>query len=99
MGRYDESTRDALANAFERDGFVLLRDHFPRATIEAWRDAFAPLLEPHVDAVAGGAGCVGHNGLTPFKDGVKQAGFADVGTANYGNDWHFFATHCLYYNR
>ena len=44
MGKYDESTRDAFAEAFERDGFVLLRDHFPRATLEAWSDAFAPLL-------------------------------------------------------
>ncbi|KXU92467.1 phytanoyl-CoA dioxygenase [Caballeronia megalochromosomata] len=50
MAKYDESTRDALAEAFERDGFVLLRDHFPRATLDAWRDAFAPLLQPHVDA-------------------------------------------------
>ncbi len=40
MARYAESTRDALADAFNRDGFVLLRNHFPRATIEGWRDAF-----------------------------------------------------------
>ena len=50
MGKYEESARDALAGAFEADGFVMLRDHFPRATLEAWRDAFAPLLQPHVDA-------------------------------------------------
>lgn len=50
MSKYDESTRDALAEAFERDGFVLLRDHFPRAVIEAWRAAFEPLLKPHVEA-------------------------------------------------
>ncbi|MDR5740767.1 phytanoyl-CoA dioxygenase family protein [Caballeronia sp. LZ019] len=50
MGRYDESTRDALARAFEQDGFVLLRDHFDRAKLEAWRDAFAPLFAPHVES-------------------------------------------------
>ncbi|SAK43578.1 Kanamycin B dioxygenase [Caballeronia pedi] len=55
MGRYDEGTRDALAEAFERDGFVLLRGHFPRATLEAWRDAFAPLLQAHVDAARASA--------------------------------------------
>ncbi|SAK44112.1 Kanamycin B dioxygenase [Caballeronia hypogeia] len=54
MGKYDEGARDALAEAFERDGFVLLREHFPRAKIEAWRDAFAPLLAPHVEADASG---------------------------------------------
>jgi ectoine hydroxylase-related dioxygenase (phytanoyl-CoA dioxygenase family) len=54
MARYDESTRDALADAFNRDGFVLLRNHFPRATIEGWRDAFAPLLAPHVESDANG---------------------------------------------
>src|SRR4051812_14651356 len=54
MGRYDESMRDALAEAFKRDGFLLLHDHLPRATIQAWRDAFLPLLQPHIDADANG---------------------------------------------
>jgi ectoine hydroxylase-related dioxygenase (phytanoyl-CoA dioxygenase family) len=54
MAKYDESTRDALAEAFNRDGFVMLRDHFPLATIEAWRAAFSPLLAPHVEANGNG---------------------------------------------
>ena len=58
MARYDEHARDALAQDFERDGFVLLPDHFPRATLQAWHAAFAPLLAPHVDAArtAGNSG-------------------------------------------
>jgi ectoine hydroxylase-related dioxygenase (phytanoyl-CoA dioxygenase family) len=54
MGRYDESTRDALAASFERDGFVVLREHFPRARMQAWREAFEPLLAPHVAQDANG---------------------------------------------
>jgi ectoine hydroxylase-related dioxygenase (phytanoyl-CoA dioxygenase family) len=50
MARYDERTRDALAQEFERDGFVLLPRHFQAATLQAWRAAFAPLLELHVQA-------------------------------------------------
>lgn len=61
MARYDEQARDALAQDFERDGFVLLPDHFPRATLQAWRAEFAPLLEPHVDA-AREAGKSGNRG-------------------------------------
>jgi ectoine hydroxylase-related dioxygenase (phytanoyl-CoA dioxygenase family) len=54
MGRYDESTRDALAATFERDGFVMLRGHFPRALMEQWRDALMPLFAPHAQADANG---------------------------------------------
>jgi ectoine hydroxylase-related dioxygenase (phytanoyl-CoA dioxygenase family) len=61
MARYDESARDALAAAFERDGFVLLPEHFPRATLEAWRAAFEPLFAPHVVA-AGAQGASGNRG-------------------------------------
>jgi ectoine hydroxylase-related dioxygenase (phytanoyl-CoA dioxygenase family) len=50
MARYDESARDALARDFERDGLVLLPGHFPRATLQAWRRAFEPLLAPHLRA-------------------------------------------------
>jgi ectoine hydroxylase-related dioxygenase (phytanoyl-CoA dioxygenase family) len=58
MARYDEHARDALAKDFDRDGFVLLRDHFPRATLQAWRLAFEPLFAPHADAARekGGSG-------------------------------------------
>jgi ectoine hydroxylase-related dioxygenase (phytanoyl-CoA dioxygenase family) len=58
MARYDERARDALAEDFDRDGFVLLPGHFPRTTLEAWRAAFAPLFEPHEAAAReqGGSG-------------------------------------------
>jgi ectoine hydroxylase-related dioxygenase (phytanoyl-CoA dioxygenase family) len=69
MGRYDENTRDALAQDFERDGFVLLREHFPREKIEAWRAAFEPLLEPHIQASASGNRGPGRYYITlPFED-------------------------------
>lgn len=58
MARYDESARDAFAHDFNRDGFVLLPGHFSRATLDAWRALFAPLLASHVDAARdeGGSG-------------------------------------------
>jgi ectoine hydroxylase-related dioxygenase (phytanoyl-CoA dioxygenase family) len=67
MGQYDESARDALAQDFERDGFVLLREHFARATIEAWRDAFTPLLAPHREAADGNRGPGRYYVTLPFE--------------------------------
>lgn len=32
-----------------RDGYCIVRGHFPRATLEAWREAFLPLLEQHIE--------------------------------------------------
>ncbi|MDR5836734.1 phytanoyl-CoA dioxygenase family protein [Caballeronia sp. LZ034LL] len=77
MGKYDEGTRDALAASFEQDGFVVLRNHFSRATIEAWRDAFAPLLQPHVEqareaSTSGNRGPGRYYVTLPF-----EGGFAD----------------------
>lgn len=46
--RYDESERRAIALAFERDGFVVLREHFDPAAVAVWRKAFMPLLEQHL---------------------------------------------------
>jgi len=37
-----------LAQEVIRDGFCVLRDHFPRAVLERWRESFTPLLEAHV---------------------------------------------------
>ena len=34
---------------FNRDGFCILRDHIPQETITAWRTAFDPLLEDHIE--------------------------------------------------
>ncbi|MEA3088416.1 MAG: hypothetical protein QOC89_6113 [Paraburkholderia sp.] len=33
---------------FERDGLVILRQHFPKETLSAWRQAFEPLLRERV---------------------------------------------------
>ena len=48
MPRYPEPELQALASAFDRDGFVILRGHFDRARLAVWRQAFQPLLEDHV---------------------------------------------------
>jgi ectoine hydroxylase-related dioxygenase (phytanoyl-CoA dioxygenase family) len=39
---------DAYATAFNRDGMVLLKQHFPKATLAAWRAAFEPLLHARI---------------------------------------------------
>jgi hypothetical protein len=43
--RYTAAEHDAFARDFNRDSFVLLKDHLPRATLARWREAFQPLLE------------------------------------------------------
>jgi hypothetical protein len=48
MGRYRPHEIAELVDAARRDGFCLLRDHVPAATVRAWADAFAPLLEAYV---------------------------------------------------
>ncbi|HEX8424016.1 MAG TPA: phytanoyl-CoA dioxygenase family protein [Pyrinomonadaceae bacterium] len=47
-GRYTEAEHDSFAEAVLRDGFCLLPLHFPKETLDAWRVAFAPLLEAHI---------------------------------------------------
>lgn len=47
-GRYSKDQIEAFAEEVLRDGFCLLRDHFPRSILETWREAFAPLLEDHI---------------------------------------------------
>ncbi|WP_246258142.1 phytanoyl-CoA dioxygenase family protein, partial [Pararobbsia alpina] len=46
---------DRYAAAFERDGMVILKHHFPKETLAAWRQAFEPLLR---ERVASGATAV-----------------------------------------
>ena len=46
--RYSQTEIEAFTRAVLADGFCLLRGHFPRATLERWREAFAPLLETHI---------------------------------------------------
>ena len=43
--RYTAAEHDAFARDFNRDSVVVLKDHFPRATLARWREAFQPLLE------------------------------------------------------
>ncbi|MGF6673690.1 phytanoyl-CoA dioxygenase family protein [Paraburkholderia tuberum] len=52
MGRFSTEQLDNYAVTFERDGMVVLRQHFPKTTLLAWRDAFAPLLQQQIAAQA-----------------------------------------------
>ena len=45
---YTEGQRDELARRVLEDGYCVLPCHFDRATLEGWRQAFAPLLEAHI---------------------------------------------------
>ncbi|HEX8144905.1 MAG TPA: phytanoyl-CoA dioxygenase family protein [Pyrinomonadaceae bacterium] len=47
-GRYDQQQIASFTQSALADGFCILREHFPRPTLEKWREAFAPLLEAHV---------------------------------------------------
>jgi len=46
--RFSAHQLDALASAFNRDGIVVLRDHFDADVLRAWYRDFQPLLEAHV---------------------------------------------------
>ena len=46
--RYSRTEIESFAQSALTDGFCILRDHFPRAALERWREAFAPLLEAHI---------------------------------------------------
>ncbi len=47
--RYTEATLAEYARIFRRDGFVVLPRHFEPARLAAWRTAFAPLLQRHLE--------------------------------------------------
>ncbi|HKG15445.1 MAG TPA: phytanoyl-CoA dioxygenase family protein [Pyrinomonadaceae bacterium] len=49
MGRYGEDEVKAFVARVLEDGFCVLPGHFARGKLEAWREAFAPLLERHVE--------------------------------------------------
>jgi hypothetical protein len=46
--RYTAEQHDAFAHEFNRDGLVVLQEHFPRETLARWRAAFQPLFEAQV---------------------------------------------------
>ena len=48
MGRYSQTEIDDLAQAALRDGFCMLRQHFPAPVLNNWRASFSPLLEAHI---------------------------------------------------
>ena len=45
---YSESEIDAFTQAVLNDGFCILRNHFSTAILNSWREAFAPLLDAHI---------------------------------------------------
>ncbi|HEX8283171.1 MAG TPA: phytanoyl-CoA dioxygenase family protein [Pyrinomonadaceae bacterium] len=47
--RYSEDEINAFVREVIEDGFCVLPGHFPREKMGAWSEAFAPLLERHVE--------------------------------------------------
>jgi ectoine hydroxylase-related dioxygenase (phytanoyl-CoA dioxygenase family) len=47
-GRYSQAEIETFAAAVLWDGFCILPEHFPKGTLEAWREGFTPLLEQHI---------------------------------------------------
>jgi hypothetical protein len=48
MKRYSEQQLEGFAQEVLSDGFCALPEHFAAATLEKWRESFAPLLEAHI---------------------------------------------------
>ncbi|RYZ97889.1 MAG: hypothetical protein EOP11_21430, partial [Proteobacteria bacterium] len=48
----DADPISGLAAAFHRDGFLLLKNFFPRERMEEWAEAFRPLLAHHLENYA-----------------------------------------------
>jgi ectoine hydroxylase-related dioxygenase (phytanoyl-CoA dioxygenase family) len=46
--RYGQTEIESFAREALRDGFCVLREHFPARTLRLWREAFTPLLEAHI---------------------------------------------------
>lgn len=67
--RYDDSELAEFASVFLRDGFVVLPQHFERATLVAWRVAFAPLLARNrTEADAANRGAQRYYVTLPFRE-------------------------------
>lgn len=47
--RYRRTEIEAFTQAALTDGFCILRDHFSTEKINAWREAFMPLLDAHIE--------------------------------------------------
>jgi ectoine hydroxylase-related dioxygenase (phytanoyl-CoA dioxygenase family) len=49
MSRYSEDAVKGFVREVIEQGFCVLPEHFRREKMEAWREAFAPLLERHIE--------------------------------------------------
>ncbi|HEY0004520.1 MAG TPA: phytanoyl-CoA dioxygenase family protein [Pyrinomonadaceae bacterium] len=47
--RYSRAEIEAFTQQVLDEGFCVLPEHFPRDTLERWREAFLPLLETHIE--------------------------------------------------
>lgn len=47
--RYTEEEIEEFTQAALQDGYCVLREHFSREKINAWREAFMPLLQAHIE--------------------------------------------------
>ena len=48
LGKYTPEEHRELADKFNQDGFVILRNHFDKEIISQWYDNFLPLLTSHI---------------------------------------------------
>lgn len=46
--RYNETEIQSFTQTVLKDGYCVLPNHFSQATLNAWREAFAPLLDDHI---------------------------------------------------
>jgi ectoine hydroxylase-related dioxygenase (phytanoyl-CoA dioxygenase family) len=49
MARYSQSQIEAFTRTVLIDGYCILRNQFPPSTLNAWRGAFALMLEKHIE--------------------------------------------------
>lgn len=47
--RYSEREIEQFTDEFTRDGFCILREHFPKEKIRFWNESFLPLLKKHIE--------------------------------------------------
>jgi hypothetical protein len=48
-GRYSQTEIESFTRQVLDEGFCVLPEHFSKDLLEAWREAFAPLLERHIE--------------------------------------------------
>ncbi|MBB5508231.1 hypothetical protein [Paraburkholderia atlantica] len=73
MGHFSTEQLDDYAATFERDGMVVLRQHFPKATLLGWRDAFAPLLQQQIAAQATAVRGENRHYVTAVHGGLRRS--------------------------